>query len=323
VSEPVRKKILDYIESIGYKPSSVAQTLRTGKSKIIGMLVEDISDPFFSSIARIIEHNLYKLGYKIFHSSTDNNTARAKEALQMFRERQVDGYIIAPSPGIESDIRHILNDEGKPVILFDRFFSDVETDNVIVDNEGGTYHAVLHLVENGFTNVAFVTLQSEQNQMLGRLHGYTKAIRENNLENYVLRVPYKTGPEDLTKLIRSFIESNKKINAVLFATNYLVVSGLKAINELKLKIPGDIGVAGFDDNTHFALFSPSITAVAQPIEEIAGELVKQLLDALSDKKESRKRKTVTLPVKLVVRNSSAAKLETKIVHSELAAMKNA
>ena len=279
------------------------------------MLVEDISDPFFSSIARIIEDNLYKLGYKIFHSSTDNNTARAKEALQMFRERQVEGYIIAPSPGIESDIRHILNDEGKPVILFDRFFSDVETDNVIVDNEGGTYNAVRHLLENGFSDVAFVTLHSEQNQMLGRLHGYTKAILENNLENYVLKVPYKIGAEDLTKLIRSFIESNEKINAVLFATNYLVVSGLKAINELKLKIPEDIGVVGFDDNPHFALFSPSITAVAQPLEEIADELVKLLLNALSDEKESRKRGTVMLPVKLVVRNSSVPEIK-EIVHSE-------
>jgi LacI family transcriptional regulator len=285
------------------------------------MLVEDISDPFFSSIARIIEDNLYKLEYKIFHSSTDNNTARAKEALQMFRDRQVDGYIIAPSPGIESDILHILNDEGKPVILFDRFFPNVETDNVIVDNEGGTYNAVMHLLENGFSNVAFVTLHSEQNQMLGRLHGYIKAIRENNLENNVLKVPYKTKPEELTKLIRSFIESNENINAVLFATNYLLISGLKAISELKLNIPGDIGVAGFDDNRYFALFSPSITAVAQPIEEIADELVKQLLNALADEKEIRKRGTIILPVKLIVRNSSVPEMK-KNVYAELAAMKN-
>ena len=302
VSEPVRKKILDYVESIGYKPNLIAQTLRTGKSKIIGMLVEDISDPFFSSIGRIIEHNLYKLGYKIFHSSTDNNTARAKDLLRMFRDRQVDGYIIAPSPGIEDDIRHLLNNEGKPVVLFDRFFPDLETINVVIDNEGGAYNATKHLVENGFSNVAFVTLHSEQNQMLGRLQGYLKAMHENNLQIYVLKVPYNTNSEGLTKLIRSFIETNNSINAILFATNYLAVSGLKAIHELKLKIPENIGVAGFDDNTHFALFSPSITAVAQPLKDIAMQIVQQLVKALNEKE--RKRKTTILPAELIVRESS-------------------
>jgi LacI family transcriptional regulator len=302
VSEPVRKKILAYVESIGYKPNPTAQTLRTGKSKIIGMLVEDISDPFFSSISRIIEDNLYELGYKIFHSSTDNNTARAKDALRMFRERQVDGYIIAPSPGIEGDIRHILNNEGKPVVLFDRFFPDLETINVVTDNEGGIYTATKHLVENGFSNVAFVTLHSEQNQMSGRLQGYIKAMHENNLQQFVLKLPYNTDPKELTRLIRSFIETNNGINAILFATNYLAVSGLKAISELNLKIPENIGVTGFDDNTYFALFSPSITAVAQPLEDIAMQIVQQLIEALTG--QEIKRKTTILPAELIVRESS-------------------
>jgi LacI family transcriptional regulator len=266
------------------------------------MLVEDISDPFFSSISRIIEDNLYELGYKIFHSSTDNNTARAKDALRMFRERQVDGYIIAPSPGIESDIQHILNNEGKPVVLFDRFFPDLETINVVIDNEGGAYTATKHMVENGFSNVAFVTLHSEQNQMSGRLQGYIKAMHENNLQQFVLKLPYNTDSKELTKLIRSFIETNNSINAVLFATNYLAVSGLKAISELNLKIPEDIGVTGFDDNTHFALFSPSITAVAQPLEDIAMQIVQQLVDALNG--QERKRKTTILPTELIIRESS-------------------
>ena len=318
ISEPVRKKILAYVESIGYQPNLIAQTLRTGKSKIIGMLVEDISDPFFSGIGRIIEDNLYKLGYKIFHSSTDNKTARAKDLLRLFRDRQVDGYIIAPSPGIEGDIQHLMNNEGKPVVLFDRFFPDLETINVVIDNEGGAYSAAKHLVKNGFSNIAFVTLHSEQNQMSGRLQGYIKAVHENNLQIYVLKVPYNTGSQGLTKLIRAFIETNKDINAILFATNYLAVSGLKAIHELKLKIPENIGVAGFDDNTHFALFSPSITAVAQPLEGIAMQIVQQLANALNV--QERKRKTTILPAELIVRESSVLpfikpELQTKIVNN--------
>jgi LacI family transcriptional regulator len=315
ISEDVKKKVLDYVKQVGYRPNPIAKSLRTGKTNIIGMLVEDISDPFFSSIGRIIEDNLYKLGYKIFHSSTDNNTARAKDLLRMFRDRRVDGYIIAPSPGIEGDIQHLLNNEGKPVVLFDRFFPDLETINVVIDNEGGAYNAAKHLVENGFSNIAFVTLHSEQNQMSARLQGYIKAMHENNLQSYILKVPYDTDSKGLTKMIRSFIETNREINAVLFATNYLTVSGLKAISELNLKIPEDIGVTGFDDNTHFALFSPSITAIAQPIQEISEEVVKQLIAAPNNAEESNKRRTVVLPVKLVVRNSSVASVKKKIVHN--------
>lgn len=303
VSEPVRKKVLDYVKSIGYKPNPIAQSLRTGKSKIIGMLVEDISDPFFSGIGRIIEDNLYEHGYKIFHSSTDNNTARAKDLLRIFRERQVDGYIIAPSPGIESEIRYILND-AKPVVLFDRFFPDVDTTNIIIDNEGGAYNAVMHLVENGFFEVAFITLNSEQNQMISRLQGYLKAINENNLDKYVLKVAYKTRSEELTQLIRSFIDNNKKINAVLFATNYLAIAGLEALKDLNRKIPGDIAVISFDDNSHFSLFSPSVTAVAQPVEEISKKVIEHLMLCINDENNKTKNITIRLPTKLVIRESS-------------------
>jgi len=315
ISGDVKKKVLDYVNQVGYRLNPIAKSLRTGKTYIIGMLVEDIADPFFSSIGRIIEDNLYKLGYKIFHSSTDNDTVRAKDLLRMFRDRRVDGYIIAPSPGIEGDIRYLLNNERRPVVLFDRFFPDLETINVVIDNEGGTYQAAKHLVENGFSNIAFVTLHSEQNQMSARLHGYIKAINENNLQTCILKVPYNTGSKGLTKLIRSFIENNREINAVLFATNYLTVSGLKAISELNLKIPEDIGVAGFDDNIHFSLFSPSITAIVQPIQEISEEVVKQLIATTNNAEESNKSRTVVLPVKLVVRDSSVAIVKKKIIHN--------
>jgi LacI family transcriptional regulator len=94
------------------------------------------------------------------------------------------------------------------------------------------------------------------------------------------------------------------VDAVIFATNYIAINGIKAISNLGLAIPDDMAVIGFDDNICFNLFSPSITAVAQPIEEIAQEVVQQLLHALSDEKESKKRRMVMLPVNLMVRNSS-------------------
>src|SRR5690242_7365176 len=305
ISNAMKKKIQGYVKEIGYHPNSIARSLRTGKTKIIGMLVEDISDPFFSSIARIIEENLYKLDYKIFHSSTNNNTERAKELLQIFRERQVDGYIIAPAPGIEDDIQELL-DDSKPVILFDRYFTGLDTTNVVVDNFGGAYEAAQHLVHNGFSNIGFVTLESKQIQMMDRLKGYSKSMKENKLQKYIQKVVYKTNPDEITLLIKNFLMKNSEINALFFATNYLAISGLQAIRELGLKVPNDIGIVGFDDNTHFSLFSPSITAAAQPVEEISNQTVKQLIKALTMEVPNKNTKTIVLKTNLIVRESSAS-----------------
>lgn len=312
ISTTVGEKILRYVEEIGYRPNHIAQSLRTGKSMIIGMLVEDISDPFFSSIARIIEENLYKLGYKIFHSSTNNSTDRAKMLLQIYRERQVDGYILAPAEGTEKDIVTLLSDS-KPVILFDRYFPDLPTTNVVIDNFGGAFDACHHLVQQGFKNIAFITVNSTQIQMQDRQKGYEKAISENDLKKYVLKIAYNTVSGDMSNLIKDFLKTNSDIDAVVFATNYLAISGLSAIRDLGLRIPTDIGMVGFDDNTHFALFSPSITAIAQPIEEISHQAVQQLINSIAGKAKNKKSKTIVLPTKLIVRESSRKRKRPKTI----------
>lgn len=303
ISPALEQKILAHVEEIGYQPNLVAKSLRTGKSKIIGMLVEDISDPFFSSIARTIEINAYKLGYRIFFSSTENETEKAKALLKIFRERQVDGYIIAPAPYLEQDIRQLLNDHC-PVVLFDRFFPELETHNIIVDNYGGAHEAVAHFIANGFSNIGMVTLESGQSQMTDRLNGYLKAIEENRLKSYVQKIPYNQDDADIKKTIEAFIAANEEIDAILFATNYLAVAGVQAIADLNLLIPDNIGVIGFDDNTHFSLFRPSITAIAQPLQEMSEQVINRLMQLLEPGAVPIRPETIVLPVTLVVRESS-------------------
>ncbi|THU40178.1 LacI family transcriptional regulator [Niastella caeni] len=320
ISEDVRKRVSDYIKEVGYQPNMIAKSLRTGKTHIIGMLVEDISDPFFSCISRGIETIAYNHKYKIFFASTENDTEKTKALIKVFRERQVDGYIMAPPAGVEEEIRALMDDD-IPVILFDRYLPSLNTSTVIIDNFSGSYQAVKHLSENGFSGIAFLTLNSEQTQMHARLQGYLKAIEESGCQPVVQKLPSKLSHELSAEMVQEFIKQHDKIDAIIFATNYLAISGLQAIRDMGLAIPDDIAVIGFDDNTHFNLFTPSITAVAQPIEEIAQEVVRQLLNALSNERESRIRRMVMLPVKLIVRNSTYPKVKKKIVHSEPSTMK--
>ena len=303
ISESVKERVLRYVEEVGYKPNVLAQSLRTGKSGILGMLVEDISDSFFASIARTAELLAAKKGYKILFSSTENDTAKTKSLLKLMRERQVEGYIIAPPPGIETDLQELLH-ENIPVVLFDRYFPEIPTHNIEINNVQGAELAASHFIENKYCNIGFITLDSNQTQMAGRLRGYTSTLEKHGLPLYVLQAPYNLNEEMIIKAVTVFLTAHPVLDAVLFATNYLTVGGIKAIQQMGLVIPDNIAIIGFDDNPHFSILSPSVTAVVQPVQQIAETSINKLLEMLSGRISCLGVFNTVLPVQLKIRESS-------------------
>ncbi|MFT3978889.1 MAG: substrate-binding domain-containing protein [Ferruginibacter sp.] len=302
ISQEMTEKVMKHVEEIGYKPNLLARSFRTGKSNIIGLMVENISNSFFSNLARMIEENAYEQGYKILYCSTENDTSKARELLQMFQAHHVDGYIITPTEGLEEDINMLVK-SGAQVILFDRKFENDLYDYVVLDNLQSTYNATKHLIRQGYDEIAFITINSLQSQMQQRLQGYEKAIDEAGLTHYVKELDYNMSAEDKTAHIRDFLKRKPRINAVLFATNYNCISGLQAIKQLNLSVPKDIAVVSFDDHILFELYSPSITAIAQPIETMSSQLINVLLDKLAS--ENLINHKVVLAGSLIVRESSA------------------
>lgn len=302
ISDKMVEKVEKYIKEVGYKPNTLARSLRTGKTNIIGLMVESISNPFFANIARQIEKKAYNNGYKIIYSSTDNDTQRTKELIQMFRERHVDGYIISPPEGIEEDIASLVN-SGVPVVFFDRYLPGIEVDTVIIDNFESTYNAVSYLIKTGHQNIGFITLDSLQTQMQDRLRGYEKALEEHGLTPHIKEINYNINPDNIIRHITSFLERKDKLDAILFATNYLGVSGLKAIRKLNLNIGEQMAVISFDDHDLFELHNPSITAITQPVDEIADVIINVLLSKLKPGSKSRKEPITVLPTHLIIRDS--------------------
>lgn len=303
ISKKLEEKVMKYIEEVGYRPNLFAQGLRTGKTKIIGMLVEDISDPFFSSIARYAEEITYNEGYKIVYCSTENNTKKTKEMLQVYRSQKIDGYIIAPPPGVEKEINHLIK-EGYPVVLFDRPLKGVNTDTVLVDNYQSAYDGTNHLIENGFKHIGFITLSSDQGQMLERLDGYNDAIAQAGLEPSILKIKYHGTGNHSIKQIEELLQSERKLDALFFATNYIADNGLEAIANLGFSIPKDVGIVVYDDQKMYKLFSPPITAIAQPIKEISEISTNLLLKRLIKNEESQTTQKVVLSTQLKIRKST-------------------
>ena len=302
ISDSLKEKILAYAEKMNYKPNMLARGLRTGKSNIICMLVEDISDPFFAGIAREMEKQAANIGYKIFYSSTENKLSIAESLIQTYRDRQVDAYIIAPPPGLEKTIED-LEAAQLPVVIFDRSLPKIQTNSVLINNKNGAFGATMHLIEKGRKNIALVTLDSAQTQMNDRLKGYQDAIKKNKQKPIVLKLNYNRGIDDITPQLNAFITKNATIDAILFTTNYLTASGLKALKNLSKRIPDDIAVIGYDDNINFSLYTPTISAVVQPTYDIA-LAIKTLLQKLLDSKKKSKKETIWIDTSFIQRESS-------------------
>ena len=304
ISDKTTQRVLKFVEEVGYKPNLLARSFRTGKTNIIGLMVESISNPFFANFARLIEENAYKNGYKILYCSTENDPAKARELLQMFKDCHVDGYIITPTEDIKDDIDKLVNG-GAQVVLFDRCFEGGTIDYVMLDNFQCTYNAVKHLVEQGYKEIGFITINSLQSQMQERLRGYEKAADDNNLSQYIKEIGFNMDDINVVAHIVDFLTRKKKLDAIIFATNYLAINGLKAIKQMQLGIPSDIAVISFDDHILFELYTPTITTIAQPIKAMSVQLMNILLDKLASKKLTNHK--VILPATLIIRESSARK----------------
>ena len=303
ISDALAERVLKYVAEVGYKPNQLAKSLRTGKTHVIGLMVEDIANAFFAKIAALIEKKALARGYRIIYCSTNNDVAQTRDLLAMFQERHVDGYALAVPPGVEAEVRALVQG-GKPVVLFDRLLPDVLADAVVVDGLTGMYEATRHLLAQGFSSIALVTLHSAQTQLLARWRGYGRALHEHGLPELVEEVSFQQEPEQIVQDIENFLRANPQCDAVLFATNYLGAHGLEALNRLGRRIPEHMGFISFDDSDLFRLYYPPITVVAQPMELIAESVINTLLAALEGSGPPGRVTQTQLAPQLLVRQSS-------------------
>ncbi|WP_316802081.1 LacI family DNA-binding transcriptional regulator [Pedobacter nototheniae] len=305
ISDALAKRVMDLVEKLDYQPNALAKSLRTGKTMILGFLVDDISEPFFSGIARFIDEKASEMGYKILFSSTRNDKKKALELLQIFKDRHVDGYIIALPEGLEGEISKLI-ESNQPVVLFDRYVPELKSDYVVIDNQGSTYEATQHLIGNGYQNIGFITIESDQQQMVDRLAGYEQAINENNLPIHIKKLNYIDSADSIRQMAQ-FFNTEEGLDAVIFAANYICMDGLRTFRQMEINILEDLAVVSFDDFELLEFCNPPVTAIAQPVEAIAERIMKTLLSKLNSDKRSSSYTESVLPAILNIRGSSSKK----------------
>ncbi|WEK35538.1 MAG: LacI family DNA-binding transcriptional regulator [Candidatus Pseudobacter hemicellulosilyticus] len=307
ISEALKKKVLATAKKLGYQPNQVAVSLRTGQTKIIGLLVEDISNNFFSLLAKTIEDEAEIFGYRVVYCSTENNNTKGQELLRMLAQRQVDGFLITPTQGMQKDIE-LLADQQKPMVLMDRFFPNLDIAHVLVDNYDGVMKGMKHLLSKGFQRIGFITVNLPLHHMEQREAAYVDAIAgagtgKQKRKKFILQLDYNLPKEKMIQQILTYM-LEQELDAVFFATNYLGILGLECIRDAGLRIPDDLAMVCFDDHDIFRLYLPGITVIQQPVEEIGKKAVHLLMDQLGKSKTSSTKKQVQLAAKFVLRGST-------------------
>ena len=281
VGKEVDKRIRTAALELNYQPNQIARSLRKGSTKTIGLIVADIANPFFGNLARAIEDEAGRLGYTVIFGSSDENSSKMGSLVDNLINRQVDGFIIVSSAGTNLQIK-ALQKKKIPLVLTDRYFKEPTINYVALDNYGASYDAITHLIANGYKKIGMIAYKSNLIHMQERVRGYIEAMKANNLENEIRleEVRYNYTMIDNEKAMNNLAIGEKKIDAILFATNSLTVSGLYCIKKLNLKIPEDLAIIGFDGNEAFDFFYTPLTYIEQPIEEMGKEAVGMLVEQI-------------------------------------------
>ncbi|WP_235921075.1 LacI family DNA-binding transcriptional regulator [Foetidibacter luteolus] len=300
------KKIKAAAAELNYQPNLIAKSLKMGTTRTIGLIVADISNPFFSSIARIVEDEAKKQGYVVIFGSSDENAEKQSDLIDVFSTRLVDAFIIAPAANTAPQIQNLIS-RAVPVVLIDRFFSWLNVDCVHIDNYNASGKAVERLIRNGRKKIGMLAYDTAQSHMEERKLGYKAALKEGNIrfkKEWLVEASYQHINEEVTEKLQHLLNP-LTIDALFFATNSLAVAGLKAINKMGIKVPEQLAVISFDESDAFDFFYSPVTYVSQSLTDIGKEAVKLVLNRLNNK--IKKNSSVIVEAKLVVRESCGSR----------------
>lgn len=303
IGEDMAERVLKVSKEMNYSPNLIARNLRGGKTQLIGLIVTDISNPFFSSVSRVIENKANELNYTVIFGSSDENFNNTKNLVEVLLNKGVDGLIIVPCDGSEKFIEK-LQERGIPIVLLDRYFPNLNVSFSSLDNFKATELATQHLIKQGYTKISLIAYKSEMNNVTDRILGYEETMKKAGLSANIniKRVSLINPKPDVNKAIESLVNKSNT-EAILFSTNTLSIHGLYCLQEMKVKIPNDVAIVGFDGGDVFDLFYSPITYIEQPYVQIAEEAVSILINKIKSGEQNKKSMVIIEP-KLIIQASS-------------------
>jgi DNA-binding LacI/PurR family transcriptional regulator len=303
MSEKMKSKILTAIKELNYSPNSLAQSLKNKSTKVIGIILSDISNPFWSEVLKGAQDEANRNKYGLMVSSSNEDTELEKDNILMLKTRQVDG-IVVNTTGTNNDLFLSLLEEKFPLVLLDRFSEGMKADSVTVNNVNGAKQAVQSLISIGHERIGILLNPlGNKSPRVERLEGYKLALKENGLpiDEELIKICDSSRGSGVQATEELLSLSNPP--TALFTTNEMLnIEVLSGIKRCGLRVPEDVSVFGYDDFPWIPFLDPPLSTVAQPAYEMGVKAVALLIDKLKGETET---KVFQLEPEIIIRSSCA------------------
>ena len=302
VREETRRRVRAVAARLRYQPSALARGLVTRRTHTVGLLISDISNPFFIRAVRAIEDSAQENGYNVILCNTDEDPAKETQYLRVLIEKRVDGIILATTAGSLQAVRDV-RWRRIPLVLFDRELPRVATDTVKVDSVLGGRLATDHLLSLGHRRIAIIHGPVVRSTGAERLQGYLSALREAGVRPDPALIREGNFKADSGRVLAHHLLELSPPPTALFCTNNLMTVGaLQTLGERGVRIPQDLSLVGYDDMEWWTLTHPPLTTVGQPVYELGREAMRLVLAQIQTPGRRRPQRVILKP-ELILRDS--------------------
>ncbi|MCU0512956.1 MAG: LacI family transcriptional regulator [Anaerolineae bacterium] len=303
ISEATRQRVEQAIAELHYVPNSLSRSLRFKKTDTIAFIVSDITNPFWTTVTRGIEDASSEHGFNVILCNTDENPAKQDNYVTVLLQKQTDGFLLVPA-GENAGVVQRIQKQQVPLVVIDRHLKDVTVPVVRSDSPGGMYRLTQYLLQLGHRRIAMLSGSMLISTGRQRVEGYRRAMQDAGLpleEHLVLCGEFKQ--ESGYRMTRQILQTlHPAPTALLAGNNFIAMGILRALDDLGLRVPEDISVAGFDDLPHYLPAEPALTVVAQQPYELGLQAARLLIGQITGH-HSAGQEEIVLPVELLIRQS--------------------
>ncbi len=302
VSDETRRRVEAAIKELGYVPNRIARSLRSKQTYTLALVLTDITNPFWTTVARGVEDVASEAGFSVILCNTDESEGKEHDYVRVLLQKQADGFLLVPAHSASRSVA-LIQAQQVPLVVLDRTVPRA-VDTVRSDSEGGAYQLTRHLLVQGHRSIAMLSGPREVSTAMDRVAGYRRALDEAGVDGDLRMVIYgaftQAGGYAMTKQILAL---DPRPTALFAANNFIAVGAFRALREAEMCVPGDVALVAFDDLPPTFLMDPFLTVAAQRAYEMGQTATQLLLGRLSGADSSIPREVV-LPTDLVVRRSS-------------------
>jgi LacI family transcriptional regulator len=308
VSVETRARVEAAIDELNYVPNKLAQSLRQKQTNTLALLLTDITNPFWTTVARGVEDVASEHGLNVILCNTDESESKQNTYLNLVLQKQVDGILLVPVNDQCEAVQKI-QAQNVPVVVMDRKVTNAQVDVVRGDSEGGAYQLVHHLLEQGHRRIALLNGAANVSTALGRANGYRRALAEAPLgDDCAEQICYGeftlASGHEMTKQVLS---GKPRPTALFAANNFIAIGALRVLREAGLRVPEDMAVVAFDDLPEEIVIEPFLTVSAQPAYQMGRKAMELLLARITGE-SSKEFQEIILPTELIIRASSDLRL---------------